>query len=249
VVSDLMQETQSLKLEAKEHKEQKRHERIVRKAIFVVVAAASAAAGGEGRGSCEDGGPGGSDNPHQQPSQTAVGDSRIFCWATKYDAAGSDAERASALLEPEHKCRFRDLLSCRFFVHGDFAGSFASDASHFAVRVTRKHCGLSRGEGSGAAEENGWPDVVFLFSVGGHEYGFTTRCKTSTPDLLLLLGRPDFPAAGETALEQEVDLEFLRQNIKLDSRVRFQFVHQLRQARGRPAERVGPSTQAEEISL
>jgi hypothetical protein len=248
VVSDLMQETRSLKLEAKEHKAQTRHDRIVRKAIFVI------AAGGRGSGSCDAAGRGGS-NRHR--------DSRIFCWATKYNTAGSDDQKMLALLEPEHKCRFRDLLSCQFYIHGQLAGCFAKDASSFAIQVLRNNevSEDNRGEKIRDEEDGGGerrkneeatsPDVVFVFTVGGYSYGFSTRCKVSVPDLLLLLGRPDFPSSkDETTLEKEVDLEFMIQNIKMDSRVRFRWVvQQKEQACSRPPRPARPLDQAEEISL
>jgi hypothetical protein len=222
VVSDLMQEVTTLKLEAKRHKVQKRHERIIRKAIFMIGSS----------GGC------GADVPKCDPGLTRLHTvtSPIYCWATKYTASGSKRKNGKkmALLQSENKCKFSDILTCQFYVKGELTGSFERDASNFVVKVFRSNSpppaseNLSEKSGKTKKKDNVPPEVMFHFSVGTHVYGFSTKCKVSTQDLLQLLGRPDVPSssAEEVDVEQAVDLSFLTNHIRPDSRVRFQWVQQ-----------------------
>lgn len=206
VVSDLMEETRQLKKKAKENKYQIRHERIVKKAILMVASG------------CDCGGDGGT---IRQCCSTRPG--TIYSWATKYTATSSKQcnERKVAMLQSERRCKYQDLLSCRFYVHGEHVGNF-SEATNFTVKVFNSSPGMEQG-----AVDTVAPEVMFFFAVGHHVFGFSAKCKVSTAELLQSLGRPDFPSSDdELDWERQVDLEFLNHNIKPSSRVRFQWAQQ-----------------------
>jgi hypothetical protein len=220
VVSDLLRESDKLKAEAKEHKTQKRRERIARKAIFMVAAPCEA-------------GPGGAADLIDNISSSRGGcPPSIYCWATKYTASSSKQsnDKKVALLQSENRCKFRDLLLAQFYVHGERVGGFAEDASSFSIKVYRSE--ESSKKDVTEKKKDGQPEVMFFFTVGKHKYGFSTSCKTSSTaqEMLLELGRADFPASeDEIDWEQAIDLDFLKRNVKPESRVRFQWAEQQQQ--------------------
>jgi hypothetical protein len=220
VVSDLMRESDKLKAEAKEHKAQKRRERIARKAIFMVAAQ-----------HCEASPAGGTDLLDNISSRDGCPPS-IYCWATKYTASSSkqNNEKKVALLQSENRCKFRDLILAQFYVHGERVGCFAEDASSFSIKVYRSEESSSKKDVTGKIKDC-QAEVVFFFTVGKHKYGFSTSCKSpTTQEMLLELGRADFPASeDEIDWEQAIDLDFLKRNVKPESRVRFQWAEQQQQ--------------------
>jgi hypothetical protein len=221
VVSDLMRESEKLKAEAKEHKTQKRRERIARKAIFMVAAQSEASPACSFDDSAIRGG--GCCPP------------AIYSWATKYTASSSkqNNDKKVALLQSESRCKFRDLLLSQFYVHGERAGCFSDDANSFSIKVYRSEESSSlssKKKDEAKDKKDGQPEVMFFFALGKHKYGFSTSCTSTTQDMLLELGRADFPASqDEIDWEQTIDLDFLKRNVKPESRVRFQWAEQQQQ--------------------
>jgi hypothetical protein len=234
VVSDLMRESDKLKAEAKEHKTQKRRDRIARKAIFMVAAPCEA-------------GPGGAADLIDNISSRGGCPSSIYCWATKYTASSSKQsnDKKVALLQSENRCKFRDLLLAQFYVHGERVGCFAEDASSFSIKVYRSEDSSKKDVAE--KKKDGQAEVMFFVTVGKHKYGFSTSCKTSSTaqEMLLELGRADFPVSeDEIDWEQAIDLDFLKRSVKPESRVRFQWAEQQQQQQCVVAES-DPSTRSE----
>ena len=195
VLSDLLEDVQTLKAEARDLKRKHRRERILQKALLAVTTPQDAS-----------------------PIKSRAG-VPVYAWAEGYsnpqELTRVPPKAQWARWQIEDRCKFKDLLLCHLMVEGESVGSLA-EAHHYTVKV------VAPGFGQGVGDDLD-PEIVFGIALGKHhKVEFAARCKVSRDDLLILLGRPNFPAnPDDIEVEQIVELDFLLTNIKPESRVRF----------------------------